>query len=59
VKVRIKGVEKEIGVKIGKDARGNVLSVAAEFEDVKRVARELKMPLKEVTKIVEGTFFYP
>ena len=59
VKVRIKGVEKEIGVKIGKDAKGNVLSVAAEFEDVKRVARELKMPLKEVTKIVEGTFFYP
>mgnify|MGYP001039828928 CR=1 FL=1 len=59
VRVRIKGVEKEIGVKIGKDAKGHVLSIAAEFEDVKRVARELKMPLKEVTKIVEGTFFYP
>jgi uncharacterized protein (TIGR00299 family) protein len=58
VKVRIKGVEKEIGVKIGKDARGHVLNVAAEFEDVKRVAKELKMPLKEVTKIVEGSFFY-
>lgn len=58
VKVRIKGIEKEIGVKIGRDARGNVLTVAAEFEDVKRVANELKMPLKEVTKIVEGTFFY-
>jgi uncharacterized protein (TIGR00299 family) protein len=58
VKVRIKGVEKEIGVKIGKDARGHVLNVAAEFEDVKKVAKELKMPLKEVTKIVEGSFFY-
>ncbi|MDI6811794.1 MAG: nickel pincer cofactor biosynthesis protein LarC [archaeon] len=58
VKVRIKGIEKEIGVKIGRDARGNVLNVAAEFEDVKRVANELKMPLKEVTRIVEGTFFY-
>ncbi|MBE0516421.1 MAG: nickel pincer cofactor biosynthesis protein LarC [Methanophagales archaeon] len=57
VKVRIKGIEKEIGVKIGRDARGNVLTVAAEFEDVKRVANELKMPLKEVTKIVEGSFF--
>jgi len=32
--------------------------VAAEFEDVKRVANELKMPLKDVMKIVEGTFFY-
>ncbi len=58
VKVRIKGIEKEIGVKIGRDARGNLLTVAAEFEDVKRVANELKMPLKEVRRIVEGTFFY-
>ena len=58
VKVRIKGVEKEVVVKIGRDAKGNVLSVAAEFEDVKRVANELKMPLKDVMKIVEGTFFY-
>ncbi|RZN33368.1 MAG: LarC family nickel insertion protein [Methanophagales archaeon ANME-1-THS] len=58
VKVRIKGVEREVRVKIGKDAQGNVLSVAAEFEDVKQVARELKMPIKEVTKIVEGTFFF-
>jgi len=58
VKVRIKGVEKEVVVKIGRDAKGNVLNVAAEFEEVKRVANELKMPLKDVMKIVEGTFFY-
>jgi uncharacterized protein (TIGR00299 family) protein len=58
VKVRIKGVEKEVGVKIGRDVRGTVLNVAAEFEDVKRVANELKMPVKDVIKIVEGTFFY-
>jgi len=58
VKVRIKGVEKEVVMKIGRDAKGNVLNVAAEFEDVKRVANELKMPLKDVMKIVEGTFFY-
>jgi hypothetical protein len=57
IKVRIKGLEKEVGVKIGRDARGNVLNVAAEFEDVKRIANELKMPLKDVMKIVEGTFF--
>ncbi|HUV79953.1 MAG TPA: nickel pincer cofactor biosynthesis protein LarC [Candidatus Bathyarchaeia archaeon] len=58
VKVRIRGVEKEVVVKIGRDAKGKVLNVAAEFEDVKRVANELKMPLKDVMKIVEGTFFY-
>ncbi len=55
VKVRIKGVEKEVGVKMGRDAKGNLLNVAAEFEDAKRVAKELKMPLKEVIKIVEET----
>ena len=58
VKMRIRGVEKEVGVKIGRNAQGTVLNVAAEFEDVKRVANELKMPLKDVMKIVEGTFFY-
>ncbi len=53
VKVIIQGVEKEVGVKIGRDAGGNLLNVAAEFEDAKRVARELKMPLKDVIKLVE------
>lgn len=55
VRVRIKGVEREVGVKIGRDAKGNLLNVAAEFEDAKRVAKELKMPLKEVIKLVEET----
>ncbi len=53
VKVAVKGIEKEVGVKIGRDAKGNLLNVAAEFEDAKRVATELKMPLKEVIKLVE------
>ncbi len=55
VKVKIEGVEKEAGVKIGRDAKGNLLNVAAEFEDAKRIAKELKMPLKEVIKLVEET----
>jgi uncharacterized protein (TIGR00299 family) protein len=58
VKVTLRGVEREVGVKIGRDATGTVLTVAAEFEDAKRVARELNMPLKDVLKAVEGTFFY-
>jgi uncharacterized protein (TIGR00299 family) protein len=58
VKVTLRGVEREVGVKIGRDAAGKVLTVAAEFEDAKRVARELNMPLKDVLKAVEGTFFY-
>jgi uncharacterized protein (TIGR00299 family) protein len=58
VKVSIRGVEREVRVKIGRDAEGTVLNVAAEFEDARRVATELKMPLKDVMRIVEGTFFY-
>lgn len=58
VKVSIRGVEREVGVKIGRNAEGTVLHVAVEFEDAKRVANELKMPLKDVMRIVEGTFFY-
>ncbi len=58
VTVRLRGVEREVGVKIGRDAAGKVLNVAAEFEDAKRVARELNVPLKDVLKAVEGSFFY-
>ncbi|MGC9444068.1 MAG: nickel pincer cofactor biosynthesis protein LarC [Candidatus Methanospirareceae archaeon] len=58
VTVTLRGVEREVGIKIGRDAAGKVITVAAEFEDAKRVARELNMPLKDVLKAVEGTFFY-
>ena len=54
-KEKEKEVEVEVGVKIGRDARGNLLSVAAEFEDAKRVARALKVPLKEVQRLAEET----
>jgi len=54
MKVKIRGKEREVGVKIGRSADGEVLNIAAEFEDAKRVASELKMPVKDVIKIVEG-----
>jgi hypothetical protein len=53
VKTRIKGIEKKVGVKIGRDSVGNLINISAEFEDAKKVARELKMPVKDVLKIVE------
>ena len=54
MKVKIRGKEREVGVKIGRSADGELLNIAAEFEDAKRVAGELKMPVKDVIKIVEG-----
>ncbi|MHC1635542.1 MAG: nickel pincer cofactor biosynthesis protein LarC [Candidatus Methanospirareceae archaeon] len=53
VKVKIRGVERGVKVKIGKDRRGRILSISTEYEDAKRVARELKVPVKEVMKIAE------
>lgn len=53
VKVRIKGIEREVGVKIGRTESGDLLNVTAEFEDAKRVAQELRVPLKDVITIVE------
>jgi uncharacterized protein (TIGR00299 family) protein len=58
VTVRFGAVEREVRVKLGRDAQGKVLTVAAEFEDVKRLAQELKRPVQDVLKMVEGTFFY-
>ena len=54
MKVKIRGKEREVGVKIGRSADGELLNIAAEFEDAKRVAGELNMPVKDVIKIVEG-----
>ncbi len=53
INLRIKGVERKVSVKIGRDAGGEILNIAAEFEDAKRIAGELKLPLKEVIRMVE------
>jgi len=57
VTVRIGGVEREVGVKLGRNAQGTIFSMAAEFEDVKRLAQELNLPVKDVLRMVESTFF--
>jgi len=57
VTVRIGGVEREVGVKLGRNAQGKLFSMAAEFEDVKRLAQELNLPVKDVLRMVEATFF--
>ncbi len=53
IRLRIKGIERSVRVKIGRDANGELLNIAAEFEDAKRVAGELKLPLREVIRMIE------
>ncbi len=53
VKVDFQGKKHELGVKIAMDLHGKILSIAAEFEDAKRISRALRIPVREVLKKAE------
>ncbi|MBU2617524.1 MAG: DUF111 family protein, partial [Euryarchaeota archaeon] len=53
VMINISGKKREVRVKIATDARGRILNVSAEFEDCKKVAEELSVPIREVIRKVE------
>ena len=52
--IDISGERREVRVKIATDTRGSILNVSAEFEDCKKVAEELGVPVKEVIRKAEG-----
>lgn len=54
VRVQIAGSEKEIGVKIATDTEGRLIDVSAEYEDARKVAKELGIPLREVVRMAEN-----
>ncbi|WP_370573648.1 nickel pincer cofactor biosynthesis protein LarC [Methanomethylovorans sp.] len=53
VKVIIRGKVYDIPVKIAEDHTGEILHISAEYEDCKKVAKELDLPLKNVIRKVE------
>lgn len=53
VKINIKGEEYEVQVKIGRDLRGEILDVSAEFEDCKKVAHSLGVPVRDIIRRAE------
>lgn len=53
VRVVIWGKSYDIPVKIAEDHNGEILHISAEYEDCKRVAKELNLPLKDVIRKVE------
>lgn len=53
VKIDIKGEEYEVQVKIGRDLRGEILDVSAEFEDCKKVAHSLGVPVRDIIRRAE------
>ena len=53
VKIRLKGEEFMVAVKIAQDRTGEILHISAEYEDCRRVADKVGLPLKEVIRRVE------
>lgn len=47
------GVKREMSVKIAKDKRGNIVRVSAEYDNAKKVAEELNIPIKDVILMTE------
>lgn len=54
VKLRVQGLGgREIRFKVSRDARGSVVSVKPEYEDVRRAADELSIPFREALRRAE------
>lgn len=53
VNIRLKGEEFTVAVKIAQDRTGEILHISAEYEDCRKVADKIGLPLKEVIRRVE------
>ncbi len=53
VSVLIRGNAYDMPVKIAEDHNGVILHISAEYEDCKRVAKEIDLPLKDIIRKVE------
>ncbi len=51
VEVVINGVKEPIKVKISKDAKGGVVRIKPEFDDLKRLAEKTHKPLRELSEL--------
>jgi hypothetical protein len=53
VDIDIPGYRGKVRVKIAKDAQGNVINVKPEYEDMKKIAKKTKLPLRKVYAKIE------
>lgn len=53
VKIKLGGIEKTIKIKVAKDGRGKIVRIKPEYEDAKKVADELGLPLREILVLAE------
>lgn len=53
VSIQLKGKEFTVAVKIAQDMTGEILHISAEYEDCRRVAETIGLPLKKIIRRVE------
>ncbi len=53
VKIKLDGIEKTVRIKVSKDGRGKIVRIKPEYEDAKKVADELGLPLREILFLAE------
>ncbi len=53
ISVEINGEKYNVSVKIATDAKGNLIDVSAEFDDVIRVAKQSGVPIKQIIRMAE------
>jgi hypothetical protein len=53
VKIELEGVERSIKIKAARDGNGNIIRIKAEYEDARKIAEELGLPLRVVLSIAE------
>jgi uncharacterized protein (TIGR00299 family) protein len=55
IEIDINGHRKEVLIKISRDYKGNIVNVKPEYESVKRIAQDLKIPLRKVLNAIQKT----
>lgn len=53
VKIRFNGTEKSVRIKVAKDSKGKIVRIKPEYEDAKKIAEELGLPLREILALAE------
>lgn len=53
VDIDIPGYKGKVRVKVARDDKGNVINVKPEYEDLKKIAKKTKLPLRKVYSMIE------
>ncbi|NWG09221.1 MAG: nickel pincer cofactor biosynthesis protein LarC [Nitrososphaerales archaeon] len=53
VKIELNGIERSIRIKAARDGKGNIIRMKPEYEDARKIAEELGLPLRVILSLAE------